>query len=135
MKGRYIFHLSIPVSDLSEATRFYVDVLEAEVGRQNPDWVDILLWGHQVTLHRQPDEVLPLQGQGKRHFGVTLPWAEWERTMQRIRALGAGFLGEPTVLLEGSPQEQAKFYLADPGNNVIEVKTYRDVGGTLGIQQ
>jgi extradiol dioxygenase family protein len=41
------------------------------------------------------------------------------------------FLGEPEVLLSGTAQEQAKFYLNDPSNNVIEVKTYRDPAGTL----
>ncbi|MGD8574294.1 MAG: hypothetical protein PVJ40_05035 [Gammaproteobacteria bacterium] len=53
--------------------------------------------------------------------------------MRRIRALGTKFLSNPTVLLKGSPEEQAKFYLADPSHNVIEVKAYRDVVGTLGI--
>ncbi|MGD8689372.1 MAG: VOC family protein [Gammaproteobacteria bacterium] len=133
MKSRHIFHLSIPVADLAAAKRFYVDVLEAQVGRENEEWLDILLWGHQITLQRRPDEVLPLQRQGKRHFGVTLPWKEWERSMRRIRALGTKFLSNPTVLLKGSPEEQAKFYLADPSHNVIEVKAYRDVVGTLGI--
>jgi len=134
MKGRHIFHLSIPVADLSAARRFYVEVLEAKVGREHEEWVDVLLWGHQITLQQHLGEILPLQEQGKRHFGVTLPWEEWERTMRRIRALGVGFLREPTRLLEGTPQEQAKFYLADPSNNVIETKTYRDVAGTLGVE-
>jgi hypothetical protein len=61
MKSRHIFHLSIPVADLAAAKRFYVDVLEAQVGRENEEWLDILLWGHQITLQRRPDEVLPLQ--------------------------------------------------------------------------
>lgn len=135
MTNRHIFHLSIPVADLTAAKRFYVEVLEADIGRENDEWLDILLWGHQITLQKRPNEVLPLERQGKRHFGVTLPWEEWERTVQRIRALGVGFLGEPSVLMKGSPEEQAKFYLADPGNNVIEVKAYRDVAGNLGLEQ
>jgi extradiol dioxygenase family protein len=135
MKSRHIFHLSIPVSDLVVAKRFYVELLEAEVGRENDEWLYILLWGHQITLQKRPDEVMPLEQQGKRHFGVTLPWEEWERSMQRIRALGADFLRAPTILLQGSPQEHGKFYLADPSNNVIEVKAYRNVAGTLGLEQ
>lgn len=134
MKSRHIFHLSIPVADLAAARRFYVEILGAEVGREHEEWSDILLWGHQITLQKRPDEVSPLQQQGKRHFGVTLPWEEWVKCMQHIRALGVAFLGEPIVLLKGSPQEQAKFYLADPSNNVIEVKAYRDVAGTLGLE-
>jgi len=131
---RHIFHISIPVSDLSAAKRFYVDVLDASVGRESEEWLDVLLWGHQVTLQRRPNEVASLAEQGKRHFGVTLPWDEWERQVQRVRALGTRFLVEPAVLLQGTPDEQAKFYLADPSNNVIEIKSYRDIATTLGLE-
>jgi len=135
MNSRHIFHLSIPVSDLETAKRFYVDVLNAKIGRENDEWLDVLVWGHQITLQKEPKEVLPLSKQGKRHFGVTLPWDEWERTVERIRTLGLEFMSKPVVLLQGSPQEQGKFYLTDPGNNVIELKTYRDIDGTLGFEK
>ena len=130
---RYIFHLSIPVRDLDEALRFYVDALGAKPGRRHDDWLDILVWGHQVTLQLRPEEVLPPVAQGKRHFGVVVPWHEWESEAARIRASGMRFLAEPQVLLAGTPEEQAKFYLRDPSDNVIEVKAYRDIGRTLGI--
>jgi extradiol dioxygenase family protein len=135
MTQRYIFHLSFPVVELAAAKRFYTEVLGAEVGRENEEWLDILLWGHQITLQNGPEEVIPLARQRKRHFGVILPWAEWENQAARIRLMGIQFLSEPTVLLKGTPQEHAKFYLADPSNNVIEVKTYRDVGRTVRVQQ
>ena len=54
----YIFHLSIPVSDLDIAKDFYVKKLSGKVGRSEADWLDILLWGHQITLQLRPDEVL-----------------------------------------------------------------------------
>jgi extradiol dioxygenase family protein len=130
---RHIFHLSIPVAELAAAKRFYVDALGAVVGRENEEWLDILLWGHQITLQCRPDEVLPLEKQGKRHFGATLPWADWERHVEHLRARAVAFLGEPKILLEGTPDEHAKFYLADPSNNVIEVKAYRDTARTLHL--
>jgi len=133
MTQRYVFHLSIPVSDLAAAKRFYVDVLGAEVGRENEDWLDVLVWGHQITLQRRPDEVVPPERQGKRHVGVILPWTEWEAQVARVRALGIRYLTEPAILLRGTPDEQAKFYLADPSHNVIEVKAYRDVGRTVHV--
>ena len=132
MIQRYPFHLSIPVSELEPAKRFYVTVLGARTGRENSEWLDVLLWGHQITLQRRPEEVVPLKGQGKRHFGVILPWAEWENQASRLRSIGISFLSEPEVLLAGTPEEQAKFYLEDPSHNVIEVKTYRDAGLVLG---
>lgn len=135
MTNRHIFHLSIPVADLGLAKRFYVDVLGATVGRENDAWLDVLLWGHQITLQCKPSEVLPLEQQGKRHFGVVLPWDTWENEAERVRATGTRFLGEPKVLLSGTDEEQAKFHLADPSNNIIEFKAYRDVVGTLGVSQ
>jgi extradiol dioxygenase family protein len=69
MTNRYIFHLSIPVADLASAKRFYADVLQARLGRENAEWLDVLLWGHQITLQHRPTEVLPPEQQGKRHFG------------------------------------------------------------------
>lgn len=135
MTNRYIFHLSFPVSELKSAKRFYVEVLGATVGRENEEWLDILLWGHQITLHHRPEEVLPLAEQGKRHFGVVLPWPEWERAVERIEKLGVGFLDSPTIKLAGTDDEHGKFYLGDPSGNVIEVKTYRNVQRTLGIAE
>jgi uncharacterized protein len=133
-KSRYIFHLSIQVSDLDETKRFYVGVLGATIGRESDEWLDILLWGHQITLQNRPSEVLPLERQGKRHFGVVLPWDEWKRAAKRVRTAGSSFLSEPAVLLEGTDQEQAKFYLEDPSHNIIEIKAYRDVGATLKLK-
>ena len=133
MSARHIFHLSIPVSDLQAAKRFYVEVLDASIGRENPDWLDVLLWGHQVTLQLRPSEVLPPRQQGKRHFGVTLPWAEWELAGKRVVASGVVFLAEPRVYQSGLPDEHAKFFLSDPSHNVIEIKAYRDVQAALGL--
>jgi extradiol dioxygenase family protein len=134
MTNRYLFHLSIPVTELDPARRFYVEVLGGNCGRVNSDWLDVILWGHQITLQLRPAETRPLSEQGKRHFGVVLPWQEWEAEVKRLRSLGIGFLGEPVVLFEGTAQEQAKFYLHDPSYNVIEVKTYRDLVGTLMLE-
>jgi len=108
-------------------------VLGARTGRENDEWLDVLLWGHQITLQRRPEEILPLERQDKRHFGVILPWTEWEHEAARIRALGVTFLSEPAVLLIGTSKEQAKFYLQDTSHNVIEVKAYRNLADTLGV--
>lgn len=132
MKPRPVFHLSIPVIDLQAAKAFYIGVLGAVAGRENEEWLDVLMWGHQITLQRRPEEVLPLAKQGKRHFGVTLPWEEWESQVAHVRSVGARFMGEPAVLLPGTRQEHGKFYLADPSNNIIEVKAYRDMSTLFG---
>jgi len=135
LSSRHIFHLSIPVADLEVARKFYCAVLGATMGRATDEWLDVLLWGHQITLQKRPLEVLPPEAQGKRHYGVVLPWPEWERLADRLRTADVSFLEQPSVTLRGTPQEQAKFYLADPSNNVIEIKAYRDVTAVLGYSK
>ena len=132
MVERYIFHLAFPVLDLQTSKAFYMNILGAEVGRENEQWIDVLLWGHQITLHCRPDDVLSRENQGKRHFGVVLPWDEWLAAAQRVTENGGQFMQEPQTLLKGSEQEQGKFYLEDPSFNVLEIKTYRDFSTTLG---
>ena len=132
--ARHIFHLSIPVADLDAAKRFYTEVLGARVGRTTDEWLDVLLWGHQITLQQRPGDVLSPEAQGKRHFGVILPWAEWEALSARLVAGGAKMLAPPAVTKAGTPQEQGKIYLADPSHNVIEIKTYRDLAATIGYE-
>ena len=132
--SRHIFHLSIPVADLDAAKRFYTQVLGARIGRTTDDWLDVLLWGHQITVQRRPGDVLPPEAQGKRHFGVVLPWVEWEALGARLVAGGSNLLSPPAVTNAGTPQEQGKIYLADPSHNVIEIKAYRNLAATVGYE-
>lgn len=132
--ARHIFHLSLPVSDLDIAAAFYGEVLGGEIGRRTPTWLDVRLWGHQLTLQLQPEHVRSLEAQGLQHFGVVLPWAQWEATVARLDAQGVRYLKKPEVLYAGEAQEQAKLYLTDPANHVIELKAYRDVVGILGLE-
>lgn len=129
---RYIFHLSIPVTNLDSVKVFYEAILGGSVGREEHDWVDILLWGHQITLQHRPEEVLDPNDQGTRHFGVILPWKEWEILSEKIQSSGVKFLKPPHVKYPSTKNEQAKFYLQDPSYNVIEIKAYRNQSSTVG---
>lgn len=117
-------HLSLPVRDLAEAERFYVDVLGAEVGRRRQGWLDVWLFGAQITLHEAPEAVLPADGQGPRHFGAVLSRPAWERYAARAMAAGVRFVRPIVTDRPGAPDEQTKFMIADPSGNHIEFKTY-----------
>lgn len=125
--GRLVFHLALPVRDLPASRAFYVDVLRAEVGRETDTWIDVAFFGHQITLHERPDEVSESEGDVP-HFGVILPWADWEELGRRLVDQGAAFFREPRVLFAGTGKEQAKLYLRDPSGHVIEIKAYRSLG-------
>ena len=129
--NRPIFHMAFPVRDLRVARAFYVDVLDAKVGRVRERWVDVYLFEAQITLHEQPAQVLPEEQQGVRHFGAVLPWDAWESLAKRLQEKGVRFKGQPTITGAGTELEQAKLHLTDPSGNVVEVKAYRNPAAAL----
>ncbi len=127
---RPIFHLSFPVSDLSDAISFYTEELGAEIGRRTEVTADILLFGAQVTLHEDPSVAGEPTTRG-RHFGATLDWKEWEAMVTRLNGT-TRFIEPPTVSHEGDPIEQGKLMIADPSGNLVEIKAYRHPEEVLG---
>jgi uncharacterized protein len=127
-----IFHLSFPVCNLKAAKDFYCTYLGALVGRDNGEWADILLFGHQITLHERPSEVLSPEDRGVRHFGVILPWEQWRSLGHALTKHGCPLLMEPTVAHAGTEKEQGKILLVDPSDNLIEIKAYRNVSAAIG---
>lgn len=130
--ARPIFHLSFPVRDLAIARDFYCGVLGACVGRETAAWIDILLFGHQLTLHQRPDEVLDPAARGVRHFGAILPWPQWRRLGDRLVDSGWPLRMPPTVAHTGTEREQGKILLCDPSDNLIEIKAYRNASVAIG---
>lgn len=128
---RPIFHLSFPVRDLAEAVAFYRDELGAEIGRSEPTYADALLFGAQVTLQNDPENVLTPMPR-TRHFGATISWPEWEALAARLSD-AANLVEAPKISYAGAPIEQAKLMLKDPSGNLIEVKAYRHPEQVLGV--
>lgn len=130
------FHLAIPVSDLEAARAFYRDVLECPEGRSDTHWVDFDLYGHQLVIHYQPPapdaETLhhnPVDGHDVPipHFGVVLPWEEWEVLANKLRARKIEFIIEPYVRFAGQVGEQATMFFLDPCGNALEFKAFKDL--------
>ncbi|QRY78106.1 VOC family protein [Pseudomonas sp. PDNC002] len=130
------FHLAIPVYDLPLARRFYGEVLGLSEGRSSAQWVDFDFFGHQLVIHEHPrtasqeaahtnavdghDVPVP-------HFGVVLPWEDWERLAQRLSEQGTRFVIEPHVRFQGQVGEQATLFLFDPCGNALEFKAFKDI--------
>lgn len=95
--------------------------------------MDILIWGHQITLHGLPNNVLAKDNLGKRHFGVVLPWEEWQLA-DEIKQRGGVFMKQPEVLLAGAHEEQGKYFMEDPSYNIIEIKSYRNFPATFNLE-
>ena len=127
------FHLAIPVSDLQASLIFYEDMLGCGRGRESADWVDLNFYGHQLVLHRVtttegPSASNPVDGEQVPvpHFGVVLPWPDFESLAEQLASRGAVFEIPPTTRFAGRVGEQRTFFLRDPSGNCLEFKAFRD---------
>lgn len=127
------FHLAFPVRDLSEARRFYGQLLGCAEGRSSDDWVDFNFLGHQLVAHLSPDEcghrsTSEVDGHQVpvRHFGAVLPMTEWEALAARLKAEGVRFEIEPQIRFKGRVGEQATMFFLDPSGNALEFKAFAD---------
>ncbi len=127
---RPIFHLSVPVRDLPEAIGFYRGELGAKIGRREARFADVFLFGAQVTLQDDHENVMDPTPR-TRHFGATIAWAEWEALAQRLERAPC-LVEAPCVSYADTPTEQAKLMVRDPSGNLIEVKAYRHPEIVLG---
>ncbi len=135
------FHHAFPVSNLEETRRFYSGVLGCAEARRTSrrESVDFDFFGHHIVAHLVEGEDVSIHRRAAaganlavRHFGVVLPWQDWEALADRLRQAGATFAYEPRVRHKGEPREEALMLLFDPSGNGIEFKTFRDLNYLLG---
>ena len=92
------FHLAVEVGDIEVARGFYVDILGCdEADHELPNWVDINLWGNELTLHSSSPDNTPknechnVDNMGTipvPHFGVDLDRATYFDVKRRIEDAG-----------------------------------------------
>lgn len=116
------------VPDLKAAREFYEGTLGCAPGRVKADWIDVLFYDHQLTIHQARDGMVarPID-----HFGPVLDKADWLQTLARLEAASASFAMRPLIKGEGTAQESGKFLLEDPAGNLLEFKYYEDFRGTM----
>jgi len=135
------FHLAFPVTSLSQARRFYGDLLGCPEGRSSEDWVDFDFFGHQIVAHLSPQEAgqnatSAVDGHNVpvRHFGMVLDMPQWNALADKLRAAGTKFVIEPYVRFKGEVGEQATMFLHDPCGNALEFKAFADLGQLFARQ-
>lgn len=114
------FHLSLPVRDLEESRKFFVDVLRATVTRSESAYVNFDLDGAQVTLHEKKDMPPP---SAHMHYGVNLPVDEFLELARHIQETAAECISvQPRVVEAGTPRERHKMFLRCPSGYTLEIK-------------
>jgi extradiol dioxygenase family protein len=124
-----VFHLAVPVRDLDEAQRFYVDVLGCKLARRYADRITLDFFGDQLVCHLcedAPPREWPLSLY-PRHFGVTFrAAADFEALHHCAVIRKTPFFRELSTRFEGMAEEHRTFVLIDPSDNLLEFKHYRD---------
>ena len=127
------FHLAVPVSNLEDCRTFYRDIIGCEEGRSSEQWVDFNFFGHQFVIHLKPGPVEGLHTNlvdGKAipvpHFGVVLPWDEFESFSNRLKSKNISFIIEPYIRFKGQIGEPATMFFNDPSGNALEFKSFKN---------
>jgi len=118
----YPFHLSFVVPNLRLTEKFYVDFLGCKKGRDTGEWVDIIFFGHQLTLHQETEKMV---SQAIDHFGVILDKAEWLSIVKKVENENMSFVLPPSTKTNEDNSESGKFIINDPAKNRIEFKFYQ----------
>tara|TARA_B100001996_G_scaffold258257_1_gene200841 strand:- start:677 stop:1096 length:420 start_codon:yes stop_codon:yes gene_type:complete len=126
------FHLAFPVNDLEKSKNFYTSVLGCALGRESKKWIDFNLYGHQIVAHLSPDDCHENSANlvdgdkiPARHFGVILPWSDWEKLSKYIKKMTVDFFIEPRIRFKNKPGEQGTFFIKDPSGNILEFKSFK----------
>ncbi|MDG2147778.1 MAG: VOC family protein [Flavobacteriaceae bacterium] len=128
------FHLAIPVNNLEKAISFYENFLGCKPGRKSKDWADYDLFGHQLVLHHDKSHTVKKhhnEVDGKSvpvpHFGVVLPWNQFNEFSQTLIDKGIEFVIEPYIRFKGFPGEQMTMFFYDPSGNALEFKSFKNI--------
>ena len=115
------FHLSFVVPELRLAEDFYINFLECKKGRDTGQWIDIIFFGHQLTLHQESPT---MKAQSIDHFGIILERDEWLAIARKVTAINMAFILSPSEKSNDDNSQSGKFIIKDPAGNLIEFKFY-----------
>lgn len=124
------FHISVPVSDLDAARRFYTGMLGCSEGRSAERRIDFNFFGHHMVAHLEPGDAAhqttTIVSAGVttpcRHFGVVLTPEQWRALARRLEDAGADFYLKPQRFHAGKDTEQECMLVHDNCGNIVEFK-------------
>ncbi|RMF23175.1 MAG: glyoxalase, partial [Cyanobacteria bacterium J083] len=115
MEQENIFHLAIPITDLSLAKQFYLDGLGCQIGRESKSAIIFNFYSHQLVAHLTTDVLTPQKGIYPRHFGlIFLQFTDWEETLIKAQRQNLNFYQQPKIRFPNSLTEHHTFFLQDP---------------------
>ncbi|WP_452597991.1 VOC family protein [Pontimicrobium sp. MEBiC01747] len=126
------FHLALPCKSVEDTRQFYINTLGAKVGRSSETWVDINLYGNQLTFtntgafkfnfknYKLSDKILPTF-----HFGVVVDNDTWKKLYKKLSKNNFDVTTEVTFL-ENKVGEHLSFFITDPNEYMVEFKSFKN---------
>lgn len=126
------FHLALPCRSISVTRDFYIDTLGARPGRHSSRWLDVDLFGNQITFTRSgpfeftyksykfEDTILP-----SFHFGIIVDKQTWLSLYASLNESRYEVTSE-VVFLKDIHGEHRSFFVQDPNGYKVEFKCFSD---------
>ena len=125
------FHMSLPCLSVRDTKSFYVNNIGANMGRHTQNWIDINLFGHQLTFIKaakfdfnNPNYVFEGKILPAFHFGVIVDSIVWKKIYSNLQDSGLELVTESTFL-EGKIGQHKSFFIQDPNGYMLEFKCFK----------
>lgn len=127
-----LFHVSLPCANIEKTIQFYTKTLGYELGRKAQQWVDVDLFGHQLTFSEAgkykfenpsyffEGKVLP-----SFHLGVIVDLETWTGLFKKLSEIDSHIVHQKTFLV-GKKGEHLSFFVNDPDGYNLEIKSFRN---------
>ncbi len=126
------FHMSLPCISIKETKKFYVDSIGASYGRNTQNWIDINLFGHQITFIKAkkfnfniPNYIFEGKILPSFHFGVIVDLDTWNTIYSKCNSFKEDLVTESTYLKD-KLGEHISFFIKDPNGYMLEFKTFKE---------
>lgn len=126
-----LFHVSLPCEDIIRTKDFYESVLGCEVGRSAQHWVDINLFGHQLTFteagkfnFENPSYVFEGKVLPSFHLGIIVNLETWSDLYKKMSSADCEIVHQKTFL-NTKKGEHLSFFVKDPDGYMLEFKSFK----------
>ena len=126
------FHMSLPCLSVKETKNFYINNIGASLGRTAQNWVDVNLFGHQLTFIKaekfnfnNPNYVFEGKILPSFHFGVIVDVKTWGEIYAKLNKQNLELVTQATFLKDKTG-EHLSFFIKDPNDYMLEFKSFKE---------
>jgi hypothetical protein len=124
--------MSLPCLSVKETQDFYIHNIGASAGRTSENWVDINLFGHQITFIKaekfnfnNPNYVFEGKILPSFHFGVIVDADNWKKIYTKLTKQKLEVVTK-TTFLKDKTGEHLSFFIKDPNDFMLEFKSFKE---------